>query len=150
MQCTPQSLQNILLSQCWGLKQALAMVCHFLNVLCWSFLLGPYFQGFVHWWEIHLLCSVSMFVYNQHSFPLHTDWPKLTALFVDGEPQGHWRWNSNSRDMTAGFLSFFASPPDRPGRACSQATYANVQCLNKQTVLDHPLQKVYQKRLCRY
>ena len=50
-----------------------------------------------------------MFVYNQHSFLLHIDWPKLTALFVDGEPQGHWRWNSNSRDMSASFLSFFAS-----------------------------------------
>ena len=29
----PQSLQNILLSQCRGLKLALAVVCHFLNVL---------------------------------------------------------------------------------------------------------------------
>ena len=28
----------------------------------------------------------------------------------DGEPQGDWRWNSNSRDIVASLLSFFFLP----------------------------------------
>ena len=64
------SLQNILLSQCQGLKLALAVVCHFFNIFllilhlqwpayrkgfwCFIFFLQLYFQGLVHWWEIYL------------------------------------------------------------------------------------------------
>ena len=34
------------------------------------------------------------------SFPLLADWRKSDRS-VDGEPQGNWRWNSNSRDPVA-------------------------------------------------
>ena len=71
-----------MLSQCRGLKQVLAVVCHFLKVLLliWHhqppayenetstifwfiFLLQPYFQGFVCSWENYLSRAVSMLVY---------------------------------------------------------------------------------------
>ena len=55
------------------------------------------------------------------SFPLRLDWRKSESS-VDGEPQGNWKWNSNSRDVAA------SSPPPVPPccqsaalRACSQA-----------------------------
>ena len=34
------------------------------------------------------------------SFPLRADWRKSDSS-VDGEPQGNWRQNSNSRDVVA-------------------------------------------------
>ena len=39
------------------------------------------------------------------SFPLGADWQKSDSS-VDGEPQGNWRRNSNSRDVVASFPSF--------------------------------------------
>ena len=49
------------------------------------------------------------------SFPLRTDWRKSDSS-VDGEPQGNWRWSSNSK------LSFLFPPAARaPRRASSQA-----------------------------
>ena len=49
----------------------------------------------------------SMFVCipDLHSFPLRTNWRKSDTS-VDGEPQGNWRWNSNSRDVVASSPSF--------------------------------------------
>ena len=37
---------------------------------------------------------------HSRSFPLRADWWKSDCS-VDGEPQGNWRWNSNSRDVIA-------------------------------------------------
>ena len=34
---------------------------------------------------------------------------------VDGEPQGNWRWNSNSRGVIASSPFFSAPPTERPG-----------------------------------
>ena len=38
-------------------------------------------------------------------FLLRTDWHEFDRS-VDGEPQGNWRWNSNSRDVVASSPSF--------------------------------------------
>ena len=43
------------------------------------------------------------------SFPLHEDWRKIDSS-VNREPQGNWRWNSNSRDLVAWKLSFLFPP----------------------------------------
>ena len=56
----------------------------------------------------------SVFVY------IRADWRKSDSS-VDGEPQGIWRWNSNSGDIVAS-SPFFSRPAVRaPQRACSQA-----------------------------
>ena len=47
---------------------------------------------------------------HSHSFPLRADWRKSDRS-VDGEPQGNWRQNSNSRDV----VPFPVRPPERPG-----------------------------------
>ena len=44
--------------------------------------------SFICLWEICLSRAVSMFVYIQHTFPLHADWPNLTALLT-GSHRGH-------------------------------------------------------------
>ena len=54
------------------------------------------------------------------SFPLRTDWRKSESS-VDGEPQGNWKWNSNSRDMAASSPSFSRPAARAARRACSQA-----------------------------
>ena len=54
------------------------------------------------------------------SFPLRADWRKFDSS-VDGEPQGNWRWNSNSRDVVASSPSFSRRAARTPQRACSQA-----------------------------
>ena len=46
---------------------------------------------------------------------------------VDGEPQGNWIWNSNSRDVVASSPSFSLPAARAPRRACSQATL-NLAC----------------------
>ena len=51
------------------------------------------------------------------SFPLCADWQKSDSS-VDGEPQGNWGWNSNSRDVVAINSPSFSRPAKR---ACSQA-----------------------------
>ena len=43
------------------------------------------------------------------SFLLHVDWRKIDSS-VNREPQGNWRWNSNSRDLVAWKLSFLFPP----------------------------------------
>ena len=47
---------------------------------------------------------------HSRSFPLRADWRKSDRS-VDGEPQGNWRQNSNSRDV----VPFPVPPPERPG-----------------------------------
>ena len=47
---------------------------------------------------------------HSRSFPLRADWRKPDRS-VDGEPQGNWRQNSNSRDV----VPFPVPPPERPG-----------------------------------
>ena len=60
----------------------------------------------------------SMFFLHSHSFPLRSDWGK-TDSSVNGEPQGNWRWNSNSRGVIASYPFFSAPPTKRPGElAC--------------------------------
>ena len=44
---------------------------------------------------------------------------------VDGEPQGHWRWNSNSRDEFASSPSFSRPVARAPRRAYSQGSTWN-------------------------
>ena len=47
---------------------------------------------------------------HSRSSQLRADWRKSYSL-VDGEPQGNWRWNSNSREVVA-------SSPSFPGLRC--------------------------------
>ena len=72
---------------------------------------------------------------------ISTDWRK-SGSFVEGEPQGNWRRNSNSRDVVASSTSF-----SRPGlwRACSQATisffffsYTKIQTFRTQLQKNSP------------
>ena len=46
---------------------------------------------------------------------------------VDGEPQGNWKWNLNSRDVFASCPSFSRPAARAPRRACSQAI--KIYCL---------------------
>ena len=48
-------------------------------------------------------------------FLLHADWQKSDSS-VDGELQGNWRWNLNSRDTIASSFPSPALPPERPGK----------------------------------
>ena len=62
---------------------------------------------------------------HSRSFLLRVDWRKSDSS-VDGEPQGNWRWNSNSRGIVASSPSFSCSAAARaPWRACSQAMTHN-------------------------
>ena len=54
------------------------------------------------------------------SFPLRADWRKLDSS-VDGEPQGNWKQNSNSRDVVTSSPSFSRSTDRAPRRTYSQA-----------------------------
>ena len=56
---------------------------------------------------------------HSRQFPLHVDWRKSDSP-VDGEPQGNWRQNSNSRDVVAN-SPFFSHPASRVSQsACLQ------------------------------
>ena len=54
------------------------------------------------------------------SFLLRADWQKIDSS-VRREPQGKWRWNSNSRDVVASSPSFSCPAARVPRRACLQA-----------------------------
>ena len=58
-----------------------------------------------------------MFVYI-----LRADWRKFGSL-VDGEPQGNWRWNSNSRGCK---LSFLFPPGRKSAPESLLAGYVNI------------------------
>ena len=64
-------------------------------------------------------CCVNVCL-HLHPFPLSTNWQKSESS-VNGEPQGNWRQNSNSRDVVASFPSFSRPTAIAPRRACSQA-----------------------------
>ena len=55
---------------------------------------------------------------HSRSLPHRADWPKSDSSF-NGEPQGNWRWNSNSRDVVASSPSFSRPAARAPRRACS-------------------------------
>ena len=57
--------------------------------------------------------TLVMIFHVSGSFPLHADWQKSNSS-VDGEPQGNWGRNSNSRDVVATLLPFPAPPPEWP------------------------------------
>ena len=57
---------------------------------------------------------------HSRSFPLRADW-RISDSSVDGEPQGNWRRNSNSREVVASSPSFSRPAAGAPRRACSQA-----------------------------
>ena len=57
---------------------------------------------------------------HSRSFPLHTDWRKSDSS-VDGEPQGNWRRNSNSKDVVVSSTSFSRPAARAHRRAYSQA-----------------------------
>ena len=61
--------------------------------------------------------DISKTFFNSCSFPLCADWQQSDSSF-DGEPQGNWGWNSNSRDVVAINSPSFSRPA---ARACSQA-----------------------------
>ena len=58
----------------------------------------------------------SMFVYIRARFRFALIGGNLT---VDGEPQGNWRRNSNSRNVVASSLSFSRPAARAPWRACA-------------------------------
>ena len=81
------------------------------DVICWlaemtfrmmSLLLARVFQC------LFILCS----------FVLCTDWWTYDS-WADEEPQGNWRWNSNSRDVVASFPSFTHPAARTPWRAAT-------------------------------
>ena len=73
---------------------------------------------------LHVFFNVCL---HSRSFLLLADWRKSDS-FVDGESQGNWRRNSNSRDVVAN-SSYFSRPAARaPRRACSQAMFSSMQC----------------------
>ena len=53
------------------------------------------------------------------SFPPLADWRKSDSS-VEGEQQGNWRWNSNSRNVVVSSPSFSHHAARAPRRACSQ------------------------------
>ena len=57
---------------------------------------------------------------HSRSFPLRADWRKLDSS-VDGEPQGNWKQNSNSRDVVTSSPSFSRSTDRALRRTFSQA-----------------------------
>ena len=71
--------------------------------------------------NISTLCMCfSMFVYICAHFRFALSWQKSDSS-VDGEPQGNWSWNSNSRYVVASSPSFSRRTARTPGRACPQA-----------------------------
>ena len=51
---------------------------------------------------------------HSRSSLLRADWGKSDSS-VDGEPQGNWRWNSNSTDVVASSPTFSHPAPRPPG-----------------------------------
>ena len=55
---------------------------------------------------------------HSRSLLLGADWRKYDSS-VDGEPQGNWRWNSNSRGVVTSSPSFSRPAARAPRSACS-------------------------------
>ena len=76
---------------------------------------------------LHVFFNVCL---HSRSFLLLADWRKSDSS-VDGESQGNWRRNSNSRDVVANSSSFSrpaARERELARRACSQAMFSLMQC----------------------
>ena len=76
-------------------------------------------------------------IVHSRSFPLLADWRKFDNS-VDGEQQGNWRWNSNSRDAVASSPSFCHHAARVPRRTYSQvnSTLSDVtRCIRFHTLL---------------
>ena len=71
---------------------------------------------------------------------LGADWRKSDS-WVEGEPQGNWRWNSNSRDIVASSPSFSRPALRAPRRVGSQAKIRQTD-LHKYSCTIHPGSKV--------
>ena len=72
------------------------------------------------YWQIypwHVFFNVCL---HLRSFPFRADWRKSDSS-VDREPQGNWRWNSNSRDVVASSPSFSRPATRAPRITCLQA-----------------------------
>ena len=82
----------------------------------WEMLIGGYDINN----DVITLGPLLMFVYIFLLFLLFADWGKSDSS-VDGEPQGIWRWNSNSRDVIPSSPWFFRPGARAPRRACSRA-----------------------------
>ena len=48
------------------------------------------------------------------SFSLRADWQTFDSS-IDGEPQGNWKWNINSREVVARSPLFFRPATRHPG-----------------------------------
>ena len=70
-----------------------------------------------------------LFTFAHVCFLLRADWQKSDSS-VDGEPQGNWRWNSNSRDQVASSPSFSLPTTRAPRTACSQANMTHIFVIN--------------------
>ena len=68
----------------------------------------------------------SMFVYicSRFHFPLIGG--NLKTRSMAGEPQGNWRWNSNSRDIVTSFPSFFCAT----ARVPREVAHRLLSCVN--------------------
>ena len=74
---------------------------------------------------------------HSRSFLLHSiSLAEIENSSVDGEPQGNWRWNSNSRDIVASSPSFPHQTPVCPGELTWRLLY-----------FPHPLEKPNADRL---
>ena len=80
------------------------------------------------------------------SFLLSADWQKSDSS-VNRDPQGNWRWNSNSRDIVARSASFSCPTARAPWTACSQARVELVFILTveNQIMFNH-MQSVFSSR----
>ena len=74
-----------------------------------------------YWWRHYLLWHVFFNVcLHSRSLLFRADWQKSDNS-VDGEPQGSWRLNWNSKDVVTSSPSFSLPAARAPRRACSQA-----------------------------
>ena len=67
-----------------------------------------------------VIALVFEYCLHSRSFPLRAYWRKSDSS-IYGEPQGNWRWNSNSKDVVASSPCFSCPAARAPRRACSHA-----------------------------
>ena len=78
---------------------------------------------------------------HSRSFPLRADWRKFDSS-VNGEPQGNWRWNSNSRIVVARSPSFFRPAARARWRTCSQAREDGRKRRFSNTMMSYSIQRL--------
>jgi len=72
------------------------------------------------------LARVFRCLLHSRSFPLRADWRKSDSS-VDRDPQGIWRWNSNSRDVFASSPSFCCPAARAPGLLAPRILLCHLQ-----------------------